>query len=168
MPFTIKNLKIQPLNPSHLSEILEIQMSEVDNPHFQTESKTGFLEHFKGRGFILGAFFENNLIGYSKFWFPGHESVMGEEIGLGAEQLRSLVYFNGTVVLKEFRGHNIQKIIHAQAEDILKYQGFTHISCTVHPDNQASLTNLFQEGFKISHEKKAHGSTRLVLHKKIL
>ena len=167
MKFDSNKLEIKTLDQSHLEDIIKIQNHEKDNPHFQSESKQGFSEHFKGRGFLLGAFIEGKLVAYSKFWFPGHESVMGEEIGLKEIELPSLAYFNGTVVLKEYRGHNIQKLIHQKAEQILKYQGFSYISCTVHPDNQASLTNLDQEGFKIFHEKKAHGDKRLVLFKKI-
>lgn len=161
-------MNIKELDQSFLQQLLNIQ-EEANPTYFQKDDPNSFLKHLNtDQGFILGYFIENELVAYARYWFPGNESVMGKEAGLSQKQLSRLVYFNGTVVKKSYRGKGIQYKLHKQVLDILNYRGISYIMCMIHPENKASIKNIQEKlKFKRVLEKDIYQSKRAVFLKKL-
>lgn len=151
----MKNLKIKELNQTHKFQIIELQKEirseEKNQEKLLNSSEETIDSYFKEKGFILGIFDENELIGFSRIWYPTYEEVSQsykEILKLDEDQISKIAFFRGSCIKKEYRGQKLQKRLFENAMQILQYLGFQYISAKIKSNNIASLKNLADLNFK--------------------
>lgn len=133
--------KIIQLDNSHLEELLSLSTNKDERKNINKHLASS-------QGFIFGFFLENELIGYSKYWYCDLQDPLIQKIGIIKSEIKKTIYLNGTYVNPSNRGHNVQRKIHATVIPILKYYGIKHIICLIPIGNMASKKNISELGFK--------------------
>lgn len=152
--------------PNEFPKIIDCQdtvVSELVHPEFYYPSAphelTEFLTRSPHLGFIAGAYFSKQLIGFASVtqW-------SGPYYGYPCKKNRNYYSIEDTIVLKNFRGNGLQRklwefiIINLPLDAILL--------CTIHPGNTFCLNNAIALGF--SPQKIAHPfgtAPRLILER---
>lgn len=170
----INNLKIRICNSNDVKDIYNLQEIVIEN--FKEEEKGYFLP-FKeesylrivnnpiGDGEIYGAFYNDKMIAWIFL-----------SVSTRMEKLRSFIPdisgkcadIDGVIVLPEYRGNGIQKILVSYLEEKAKEKGINNIVAEVTFGNDYSLNNLKELGYEIkSWYKKGENIKRHILLKKI-
>ena len=151
----MENLKIKQLQKSDLNQVIDLQKEIRKNDQNQEKllnSPEKVLDsYFKEKGFILGIFDENELIGFSRVWFPEKDEIhpsYKEVLRLTDKQMGCTAFFRGSCIKKEYRGKKLQKKLFHTAIEILEYLGFQYATAKIKITNLASLKNITDIGFK--------------------
>lgn len=142
-----KNIHIRFCTPGDLGRILLCQQFVIESlvqptyyyPSTSTELEELLLcEHTDG--FILGAYQEENLLG-----FVAVQKWVGPYYGYICCSSKECYSIEDTLVVEEHRGFGIQRLLWQTA--FLYLPEFSEVLCTIHPDNNISLSNATRLGF---------------------
>lgn len=124
--------------------------------------------HIEDAGITYLVLGDDNVMGFLIIDIPGEcEHNLGLDIGLGKQDLAGVVHMDTIVVLPEYRGQGLQKIMLRYGEERMKERGCTDFMATVHPNNTASLKSFLDNGYDIQKTKlKYYGYLRHILHKR--
>jgi len=163
------------LDLTYIDKIMEIQQKiydGLDNKDFYSCSdKEEFIETINGKGKILGCVsLENNeLIAmgvYIEYGYEDHN--YGYDIEIKEEELLRVAQIESTVVLDEYRGNKLQKIMCEIIEQIGKDAGMKYMCATAAPDNKFSVKTFEDLDYSVMADKLKYGGLRrYVLMKKI-
>lgn len=120
-----------------------------------------FLFILNERGLLIGAFVEEQLIGFRALLIPDiDQEHLGYDLGLPTEELPQVIYQEISVVLPAYRGNRLQqKLAEVIMEELPKLkERFRYVCCTVAPMNIPSLKDKFSQhmhigAFKVKYEK---------------
>ncbi|MDN7246663.1 hypothetical protein QWY16_02115 [Planococcus shenhongbingii] len=147
----------------------EVIESLPEKAALQPLSTEEFLFILNERGLLIGAFVEDQLIGFRALLIPEiDDEHLGLDLGLPEEELPNVIYQEISVVLPEYRGNRLQQKL---AEVIMKElpnleQQFRYVCCTVAPMNIPSLKDKFLQQMHIGALKeKYNGMDRYILVK---
>jgi len=126
---------------------------------------------------IIGVFNKaGELISYRYIGFPGwSEKNLGNDINIPNKELINVAHLETTVVHPEYRGNSLQSLTLQQAIPMVKDFGYSHLLCTVSPQNVYSLFNIIKNGLRIKALKKKYGTDkdgkdgmwRFILHRNL-
>ena len=157
-----KEITVERLTVDQVDEILELQQTVIDaltsKSILEPLSKDEFLFMLIGRGFMVGAYYNEKLIGFRAMLEPElDEEHLGKDAGLPRSEWPFVLYSEITNVNPEFRGNNLQvllgKILMAEVDK----KRFRYICATVAPFNIASLKDKFAHGLNIVSLKVKYG-----------
>ncbi|MDN3439527.1 hypothetical protein QMA04_15660 [Planococcus sp. APC 3900] len=168
LPFSMKRLYLE-----DLPVIEQVQQKVIESlpekATLQALSTEEFLFILNERGLLVGAFVEEELIGFRALLIPEiDEEHLGWDIGLPPEELHKVIYQEISVVLPEYRGNRLQQKL---AEVIMKElpnleEEFRYVCCTVAPMNIPSLKDKFTQAMHIAALKEKYaGLKRYILVK---
>jgi len=129
-----------------------------------------FEEVLGGMGIVVGAVCNGQLVGFHVSSYHDTETKeLGKHLNLNSRQLEELAYIEASVVLPEYRGNGLQKIMISENIKLLKDCGFIkHLVTTIAPDNIPSLKSLQNLGFFILNTKEiTPGCIRHILYRKL-
>lgn len=168
LPFSMKRLYLE-----DLPVIEQVQQKVIESlpekASLQALTTEEFLFILNERGLLVGAFVEDELIGFRALLIPEiDEEHLGWDIGLPSEELQKVIYQEISVVLPEYRGNRLQQKL---AEVIMKElpnleEEFRYVCCTVAPMNIPSLKDKFTQAMHIAALKEKYaGLKRYILVK---
>lgn len=109
----------------------------------------------EGRGLMLGAFAEDNLVAFRALLHPDVDDThLGQYIRLPEEVWQHVYYSEITIVHPDARGRGLQKRL---GERIMPLCEAEHIAATVAPDNIPSLVDKFHLGFHLYALERVYG-----------
>lgn len=141
------------------------------------DSYEEMLSDMQNGGKIIGVFNkEKEMIAYRYIGFPGTaDKNLGKDIKLPDKELTKVAHLEATVVRPDYRGNSLQSITLQQAIPYIKESGYSHVLCTVSPQNVYSLFNIIKNGLRIKALKKKYGNDkdgkdgmwRFILHRNL-
>lgn len=141
------------------------------------DSYEEMLSDMQNGGKIIGVFNkEKEMIAYRYIGFPGAaDKNLGKDIKLPEKELTKVAHLEATVVHPDYRGNSLQSITLQQAIPYIKESGYSHVLCTVSPQNVYSLFNIIKNGLRIKALKKKYGNDkdgkdgmwRFILHRNL-
>lgn len=142
-----------------------------------TDSKEYIEAHLEKQGIVIIAESrKGELAGYFMVDFPSirlmnsedlQNDNLGKDLLFDEENLRLVAHMDSAAVNPKYRGYHLQSQMLREAERELADYPQKHYLCTVHPDNQASLTTMLRGGYMIVKTKEKYGGlSRHVLYKK--
>lgn len=168
-------VELKLLDLTYVDKIMEIQQKIYDGlenkDFYSCSDKEEFVETINGKGKILGCVsLENNeLIAmgvYIEYGYEDHN--YGYDIDIKDEELLRVAQIESTVVLDEFRGNKLQKIMCEIIEQMGKAAGMKCMCATAAPDNKFSVNTFENLGYSVIVDKLKYGGLRrYVLMKKI-
>ncbi|MFB2876108.1 GNAT family N-acetyltransferase [Floridanema aerugineum] len=147
-------MRIQTLRKENLQQILELQQlvvaNLVDTELFYQDTPDYIEDLLVTKGVILGAFDDNNLVGYRgiKFCLNAKEN-LGKEIDIVESELDLVAHFDALVVHPNYRRQGIAHRLNIEALDLIKQRNKKHLFVKVSPKNTASLAMLAKLGMEI-------------------
>lgn len=124
---------------------------------------------------VIGVFNKaGEIIAYRYIGFPGlSDKNLGIDINIPSEELTKVAHLETTVVHPDYRGNSLQSLTLQQAIPMVKEYGYSHLLCTVSPQNVYSLFNIMKNGLRIKALKRKYGAEkdgkdgmwRFILHK---
>ena len=162
------------IRKAHFSDVGSI-FNIMEIAAFETQESGLFLSdnidyinnHIQKSGMSFVAEIQGKIAGFLSVDIPGNQPHnLGLDINLPCCELAKVALMDSIVVLPEFRGLGLQKVLLKYAEVPLANLGFTHFLSTVHPDNSASLKSFLSLGYEIKITKPKYGGLmRHVLYK---
>ena len=155
--------EVKVLDQSYLSDILALQKVVCDalpnKDILQPLSGEEFLYILDGKGLLLGAFVDEQLVAFRAVLIPEiDDEHLGYAIGLVDESdLKRVLYQEISNVHPDFRGYGLQKTLAKVIMQQIDTNEFDYIAATVMPYNIASLKDKFSQGFYIVGLKYAYG-----------
>lgn len=155
----MKKLIFKFLEKEDIDEIYELT-SEVyegiENKEIFSHDSKEDLEHLidKGGAFI-GVYDDDKLVAYRSIKVPDDEENLAYDVDFYVDPDRVII--NDTVVvLKDYRGRNLQNITRQKLEE--KYEGskFAHKMSTISPKNHRSYKNTLDSGYMLVALKKKY------------
>ena len=162
-----------------MSEEIRIELAILDDTdgiiqmmaelHQQMEDKTWFYPDkdedvrwfLEESGFALKAMHGDEMIGFFFGYAPGTQREnMGVYLNLPEEELKRAAHMETAMIIPEFRGRGLQKLLMETAEQIFKKKGYVHMFGTVHPDNIYSVRNFEKQGYRVVTETRKYGGLR--------
>lgn len=170
----LNNLEIRTCNSDDVKDIYNIQKIVINN--FKEDEKGYFLPFTEEMylrivnnpledGEIYGAFYNNKMIAWIFL-----------SVSTRMEQIKSFIPnivgkcadIDGVIVLPEYRGNGLQKILVNYLENKAKEKGISNIVAEVTFGNEFSLNNLKDLGYKIKNwYKKDENIKRHILLKEL-
>lgn len=158
--------KLKALDESYIDKIMELQKVIIDNIEdkqiYANSEKHEFLDAIVHKGKILGVVTEEDeLIAmgvYIKNNYDEHN--YGYDIGLEGEELLKVGQIESTVVLPEFRGNRLQKIICEELEKVALDDNVSIIASTASPYNKFSVNTFLNLGYEVKADKLKYGGLR--------
>lgn len=155
------------LDLSYIDKIMELQRNIYDgleNKEFYScSNREEFEETINGKGKIIGcvSLDENELIAIGVYVEYGYESHnYGYDVGLKGEELLKVGQLESTVVLENYRGNRLQKIMCEILEEVGKKSGIKYVCATAAPDNKYSVNTFKNLEYKIMADKLKYGGLR--------
>ena len=161
-PFYMKRLYLEDLPAIERAQETVIK-SLPEKAVLQPLSTEEFLFILNERGLLIGAYADDQLIGFRALLIPEiDEEHLGLDIGLPEEELSHVIYQEISVVLPEYRGNRLQQKL---AEVIMKElpnleEQFRYVCCTVAPMNIPSLKDKFSQEMHIAALKEKYAGMR--------
>lgn len=149
------NYKIIQLNSTWLDKLFYLQEECVknlkDTSLYYPLTRDELTDVLMGNGIVLGILVKEILVGFRVMSFLDDETKkLGAMIDLNLEQLKDLVFFESTIIKKDYRGNRLQsKMISLALKYFIKENRFHHFVSTVSPFNYPSLINLMRNDFVI-------------------
>lgn len=178
---TIINQVLNKKQPLHMKRLYledlpvieEVQQRVIDSlsekETLQPLTTEEFLFILNERGLLVGAYVEEQLIGFRALLVPEiDEEHLGYDLGLPEEDLPHVIYQEISVVLPEYRGNRLQqKLADVIMKELPNLEGdFRYVCCTVAPMNIPSLKDKFSQHMHIGALKEKYdGMLRYILVK---
>lgn len=141
------------------------------------DSYEEMLDDMKNGAKVIGVFNkEGKIIAYRYIGFPHlSEKNLGNDIKMPEEELMKVAHLETTVVHPDYRGNSLQSLTLQKAIPMVKELGYSHLLCTVSPQNIYSLYNIMKNGLRIKALKKKYGKEkdgkdglwRFILHRNL-
>lgn len=167
------NYTVRKLSSNDLDNILQLQRivaeTLVNKETLQTLSEQEYQYILNGKGLLLGAFIEEELIAFRALMVPPiDEEHLGLAVGLEKE-LDQIIYQEISMVNPKYRGNRLQQQLgQLIMETINKSSSFKYVCCTVAPSNIPSLKDKFNQGMTVKALIEIYdGKLRYVFVKKI-
>ena len=155
------------LDISYIDKIMKLQedvYTRLENKDFFVCSdKKEFETAINEKGIILGcvSLEEDELIAIGAYIEYGYdEHNYGHDIKIQGEELLKVGQIESTMVLDDYRGNKLQKIMCESLEEISKTAGMNCICATVYPDNKYSLNTFKKLGYNVMEDKLKYGGLR--------
>lgn len=126
---------------------------------------------------VIGVFNKTGeMIAYRYIGFPGlSDKNLGNDINMPKQELEKVAHLETTVVHPDYRGNSLQSLTLQNAIPMVKDFGYSHLLCTVSPQNVYSLFNIIKNGLRIKALKKKYGTEkdgnngmwRFILHRNL-
>ncbi|WP_438311842.1 GNAT family N-acetyltransferase [Sporosarcina sp. FA9] len=147
-------ISIKRLNAHDLDEIMSLQLKVVKEltteSFLQPLEEEEFLYILNGKGLMIGAFYNEELIAFRAMMEPElDEEHLGKEAGLDKSVWSEALYSEITNVNPEFRGNGLQVLLGKLIMKEVDEERFRYILTTVAPFNIASLKDKFAHGLEI-------------------
>lgn len=155
------------LDTTYVDKIMELQhkiYNGLENKEFYSCSdREEFENATKGNGKILGCISleDDELIAmgvYIEYGYEDHN--YGYDLNLTGEELLKVGQIESTVVLENYRGNKLQKIICEMIEQIGRDSGMKYMCATAAPDNSFSVNTFEKLGYNIMADKLKYGGLR--------
>lgn len=162
------------LTENDLDRLFETHLEIVQtlpHPHLlRPDTKEFMAAHITQRGRTLGAFAGDRLVGYSVLSFPMRDADnLGSSAGLSADEQLRVAHFDGSGIIKQYRGRHIHRFMNEIRTRYAACTGYTHLMATCSPMNFYSLKSLMAAGFQvIDFIVKYGGMDRLVVYRNLL
>ena len=158
-----KETEIRQLTIKNLDEILLLQRKVIDalttGSFLQPLSEEEFSTILNGKGLMIGAYFNDELIAFRAMLEPElDDEHLGKDAGLPESVWPQVLYSEITNVDPEFRGNNLQVLLGEIIFGEVDKTQFRYICTTVAPFNIASLKDKFAHGLQIVSLKKKYGN----------
>ncbi|WP_210469262.1 GNAT family N-acetyltransferase [Sporosarcina sp. 6E9] len=158
-----KEIEIRHLTEESLHEILLLQHKVIDalttDSFLQPLSAEEFSIILNGKGLMIGAYFNNELIAFRAMLAPElDEEHLGKDAGLPESDWPHVLYSEITNVDPTFRGNNLQVILGKIILGEVDKTRYRYICTTVAPFNIASLKDKFAHGLRIVSLKRKYGN----------
>lgn len=168
LPLRMKRLYLEDL-PA-IEAVQEAVLADLrDKKSLYPLSTEEFLFILNERGLMVGAFTDEELIGFRALLIPEiDEEHLGYDISLPEEELPKVIYQEISAVLPAYRGNRLQqKLADVIMNELPKLPGnFHYVCCTVAPMNIPSLKDKFTQDMYIAAlTEKYDSSERYVLVK---
>ena len=162
---------LRPLNTSDIEQVLHIEkcVSQTlkDPKLYYFEPHEFFHEQLQNPNSAIGAFYNDQLVGFEIATFPGlNKNNLGIDIGgLNDEELRHVVQLGPGAIHPDHREKGLLKLIQEVHLESLKEIGYKHFLATISPNNYPSLKVTLSHGFIIKQLKvKYTDLLRYILH----
>ena len=155
------------LDITYMDKIMDLQQKIYngleDKDFYSCSKREEFENAINGNGKILGCISlkNNELIAmgvYIQYGYEDHN--YGYDIELKGKQLEKVGQIESTVVLQDYRGNKLQKIICEILEQIGKDSGMKYICATAAPGNKFSVNTFEKLGYSIMADKLKYGGLR--------
>ena len=165
---------LKELDKSYIDAIMKVQNTIIENLDdkqlYAASEKDEFLDVIINKGKILGVLTsDDKLIAmgvYVKNNYDSHN--YGYDIGLEGEELLKVGQIESTVVLPEYRGNKLQKIICEALEEVAKDNNTPIVCATASPYNKYSVNTFLNLGYEIKADKLKYGGLRRYVLVKML
>ena len=149
-----REIEVRTLSPLHLDEILALQQEVIATlttaSSLQPLSMEEFLFILDGKGLMIGAYYEEQLIAFRAMLEPEiDEEHLGIDAGLPESEWPLVIYSEITNVRPDFRGNGLQVLLGEIIMKEVDQKQFHYIAATVAPYNIPSLTDKFAHGLQI-------------------
>ena len=155
--------------PEILAVMREAEAGLTSRDWYVTVGRDFFEAHMEREGFVLKAVERQSgrLAGFLAVRIPGKaEDNLGRFLQLGEEELLQVAHMESAAVASDFRGNGLQGRMMAEAERILREQGFSRFMGTVHPSNCYSRNHFLRLGYRAAARTEMYGGlTRDVMVK---
>lgn len=151
------------LSVDHLDEILVLQKKVIASlttgAFLQPLKQEEFLAILQGKGMMIGAYYEDQLIAFRAMLEPevDEEGHLGLDVGVPIDELSTVIYSEISNVDPDFRGNNLQVLLGEVLMLEVNRQRFRYVCTTVAPFNIASLKDKFVHGMEIVALKVKYG-----------
>lgn len=168
------NGEIRILNSLDIDKIMKLQEIIVDGllnkELFIPSSREEYLHCLDKIGVCVGVFTEEDeLIAMGAFLMFGEdENNYGYDLGLKKEELKEVGQIESTIVLEEYRGNRLQRIICEELEKIGVNKGAKVMTATASPLNNFSVNTFVNLGYDIVLDKLKYGGFRRYVLRKNL
>lgn len=150
------------------SEVYEgIENKEI----FSHDSKDDLRHLIEGGGAFVGVFDDDKLVAYRSLKVPDLEDNLANDVDFYIDP-ESVIVNDTVVVLKEYRGRNLQNLTRQKLEDKYKDSKYTNKMSTISPKNHRSYKNTLDSGYmlvslrkKYPDEESPEGYDRFILLK---
>lgn len=162
----IDNYTMRLIPTGELENVIELQKYVYDQllnkQVLYLDTYEEMLEDMEHGAKVVGVFNEaKDIIAYRYIGFPGTTSKnLGNDIGLPEKELPKVAHLETTVVHPEYRGNSLQSLTLQQVVPLIKGFGYSHLFCTVSPQNVYSLYNIMKNGLRVRALKKKYGVER--------
>lgn len=171
----IVEAKVMELNLADLDDILKFQSIILDflenKELYSPTSKEEFLEYFTKNSYILGikTLNDNKLISIGVYINNGlNHHNYGYDLNYTEDMLLKTGQIESTLVIPEFRGNKLQKLICEILEEHSRNNGDLYLTATASPLNPYSLNTFIKLGYENKLEKLKYGGLkRAILEKKL-
>lgn len=147
------SLRYCTLGPSHLDEVLALEaevLSELERPDLLRRNtvdmwRACLLPPHTALGVRVG----EKLVALAVLYLPqpcDEEDLATKLLDVETEEIKSANY-KICMVLPNYRGHGLQRLLGERLEKIAFHQGVTLLCSTVSPHNGASITSLLRLGY---------------------
>ena len=147
-------IEVRPLDFAEMDDILALQQEVINGlmsaSSLQPLSKEEFFNILNGKGIMIGAYFEEQLIAIRAMLEPElDEEHLGKDAGLPEHEWAHVIYSEVTIVRPDFRGNNLQVLLGKIIMKEVDQKRFRYICATVAPFNIPSLADKFEHGLQI-------------------
>ena len=155
----MKKLIFKFLGKEHIDEIYELT-SEVyegiENKEIFSHDSKSDLEHLiDNGGAFVGVYDGDRLVAYRSLKVPDREDNLAYDVDFFVDPDKVII--NDTVVvLKEYRGRNLQNLTREKLEEKYKDSKFSHKMSTISPKNHRSYKNTLDSGYMLVALKKKY------------
>lgn len=155
----MKKLIFKFLDKEHIDEIYDLTSrvyEGLDNKEIFSQDSKSDLEHLidKGGAFV-GVYDEDKLVAYRSIKVPDDEDNLAQDVDFYLDPKKVIV--NDTVVvLKEYRGRNLQNLTREKLDEKFKNSNFSHKMSTISPKNHRSYKNTLDSGYMLVALKKKY------------
>ena len=148
-PFYVTTLQLH-----HLPAILTLQQKVYealpDQNILQPLSTEEFEYILQGNGLMIGAYVENELIGFRALLNPPvDDEHLGYDCAIPEEQFHRVLYQEISNVSPHYRGYGLQKTLASIVMKEIDLDSFDYVCSTVKPYNIPSLKDKFSQGLVI-------------------
>lgn len=159
--------ELKVLDLSYIDKIMELQLNiyeGLENKDFYSCSdKEEFMRTINEKGKIIGcvSLKDNELLAigvYIEYGYEHHN--YGYDIDIEGEELLKVGQLESMLVLKDYRGNRLQKLMCEILEKVSKYAGMSYICATAAPDNIYSVNTFKELQYKVMTEKLKYGGLR--------
>lgn len=169
-----REIEVIKLTLAHMDEILALQQEVIDTltvvGSLQPLSKEEFSYILKGKGLMIGAYCDEQLIAFRAMLEPEiDEEHLGIDAGLTESKWPLVIYSEITNVRPDFRGNGLQVLLGKIIMEEVDKERFHYICATVAPFNIPSLVDKFAHGLQIvALKEKYSNKLRYILMKELV
>lgn len=155
----MKKLIFKFLEKEHIDEIYKLT-SEVyegiENKEIFSHDSKSDLEHLiDNGGAFIGVYDGDKLVAYRSIKVPDDDENLAYDVDFYLDP-KKVIINDTVVVLKEYRGKNLQNITREKLEEKYKDSNFTHKMSTISPKNHHSYKNTLDSGYMLVALKKKY------------